>query len=69
MGVKTSLAAITLTGAEVLAGYVDGEDSAGMVASAVTTVEELAVKLQWIINAIPSGSNATALAAVITSLG
>lgn len=68
MGVKSSLAAITLTPTEVSAAFTDYEDANGMLATLTTEVQVLSEKIQWIVNAIPAGSNATALEAVITSL-
>lgn len=68
MGVKTSLAAITLTNTEVQAGFTVGQDSVGMLENAIATAATLAEQLQFVVNAIPSGSNSTAIQAVITSL-
>lgn len=68
MGVRTALLAITLSGSEISALQADGQDGVGTLQLAQQKAADAIGTLNAIVNAIPAGSNKTALIAQVTAL-
>lgn len=68
MGVRTSLLAITLSGSEIAAIQADAQDGVGTLQLAQQKCADAIQTLNAIINAIPAGSNKTALQTQVTAL-